>query len=86
MDIGGRIFTALTVTLDPENWQNGTQTVIVDGMTETATVWVASAIINSQAYTNAGVQCITQATNGLVFQCLQTPSQTLYVTVVYSEI
>lgn len=86
LDIGGRIFTALTVALDPANWENGNQYVSVDGMTETATVWVSSAINTSQAYTNAGIQCVNQGIDFLQFTCLTTPTATLYVTVVFSEI
>ena len=86
LDIGGRVFTALTVTLNPDEWVNGNQIVAVEGMTSTATVWVSSAINTSQAYTNAGIQCVNQGIDFLQFTALTTPSITLYVTVVFSEI
>ena len=86
-DIGdGRIFHAMTITLKADEWENGNQIIQIEGMTETATVWVASAIVSAYLYTDAGIQAINQGANYLMFNCTATPNVDIYVTVVFTEI
>lgn len=86
MNTGGRTMMSTTVILDSDDWSGATQTVNIDGMTETATVWVSSEVVNAQPYAASNVQAIAQGAGWLMFNCTNVPEMDLYVTVVWTEI
>lgn len=79
----------ITVTLSTSGWSNGTQTVTANGVLadESAQLIQPVAMSSSkQAYTDAGVSCISQAANSLTFSCDKTPTSNLSVYIVMTKV
>ncbi len=71
-----------TITLAAADWNAGTQTVSVTGMTATGIVLVSPDPTDQSAYTSAGIICSAQAAGTLTFTCSTTPTADLSVNVV----
>ena len=85
-DMGGRTFRNTTIILDSDAWSGSTQTINIEKMTQTATVWVSSEVVNAQPYAASNIQAIAQGDGWLMFKCEDVPVMDLYVTVVWTEI
>lgn len=78
-----------SATLASGGWSGNTQTVSVPGVLENEMaqkITVAPASENRAAYIEAGVQCISQATNSLTFSYDKTPSSNLVVLITIEEV
>lgn len=73
---------ALTLTLDSDDWSNGSQAVTASGVTSFNTVIVSPAPSGISAYTSCGVYCSEQSANSLTFSCAETPDNDITVNVV----
>lgn len=82
----GTTLSTATVALRAAGWlSDRSQTVTVSGITASSIVWVAPAPANSTQYANAGIVCTTQSANSLTFTCTTTPSDLIYVNVIYAN-
>lgn len=78
-----------TVTLEVSAWSNNQQTVTVNGILDDETKQIIHPTPSSaskEAYDNAGISCVSQATNSLTFSCKEVPSTNLTVYVVVQEV
>lgn len=75
--------TSLTVTLQggSSNWPSNTQTVTVQGVTSTNTIFAGAAPASVRDYDNAGIICIAQNTDELTFECVTVPTNNITVNV-----
>lgn len=74
--------SSFTVTLTAEGWVNDEQIVVAPGVTPDNIVFVAPAPAYQSAYTFAGIVCMSQGENSLIFTCSTTPSAAIDVEVV----
>lgn len=70
-----------TATLAVNDWSSNTQTVTVQGVTASNTVFVAPAPASNADYVAGGIVCTAQASNSLTFTCATTPSSAITVNV-----
>lgn len=72
-----------TVVLKSSNWVNNQQTVTVTGVSENDDITVSAAPVRSniEAYTEAGIICISAGSNTLTFECADEPSVDISVNV-----
>lgn len=72
-----------TVVLKSNNWLNNQQTVTVTGVFENDDITVSAAPVRSniEAYTEAGIICISAGSNTLTFECTDEPSVDISVNV-----
>lgn len=75
--------TTTTVILQALNWSAGSQTVQVVGMNATKSVVVQPAASTAAAYRNAGIKCVAQGNNTLMFTCSITPTSNISVEVLH---
>lgn len=76
--------TSLKLTLNPANWNNGTVcAATVEGMTADKTVYVSPAVESISNYTKHGMYCSAQAENTLTFVATSTPTEMIYINVMY---
>lgn len=73
--------TTATATLAAASWSSNAQTVTVEGVTSSNTVFVSPAPASQEAYIKAGVYCTGQAGNTLTFACKTVPTEDLTVNV-----
>lgn len=78
---GGGAPTTATATLAVNDWSSNTQTVTVQGVTASNTVFVAPAPASNADFVAAGIVCTSQASNSLTFTCATTPSSAITVNV-----
>lgn len=81
----GATHTATSASLLVAGWSSNTQTVSVNGVTESNTVIVVPAPASHTAYNNAQVYCSAQASGKLTFKCTTTPTAALTVNVLILE-
>ena len=74
----------VSVILSASGWvaSNMRQGVTVQGVTTSNTVFVAPAPTSFDAYSEAGIRCIQQVANNLIFQCNETPNSNVTVNIV----
>ena len=73
--------TTATATLAVADWSSNTQTVTVQGVTASNTVFVAPAPASNADFVAAGIVCTAQASDSLTFTCTTTPSSAITVNV-----
>lgn len=71
-----------TGTLFVGDWETNTQTVSVEGVTPNHIVFVCPSVESQELYLKAGIICIEQLENGLVFSCKKLPEVDLNVNIV----
>ena len=64
------------------DWSSNTQTVSVQGVTSTNTVFVSPAPASASEYASCGIVCTAQGTDTLTFACDTVPSNAITVNVV----
>lgn len=74
--------TTVAVTIASGDWNNGTCTKTVSGVTASNTIFVSPAVASLSEYGKANVRATGQGTNQVVFACDSTPSSSLSVNVV----
>lgn len=79
---GGSKPKALEVTLVSTDWDNNSQSVTVEGVTDTNLVQVSPSTDSYTDYANANIRATAQAENELTFECDTTPSVDITVNVV----
>ena len=68
-----------TIMLLPSGWIDGMQTVNVSGVTATNDVDVSPSAASYTEYCDAGVRCVNQGLDTLIFECDTVPSVDLIV-------
>lgn len=81
-DVDYTTMTTTTGTLAVTDWSNSSQTITVNGVTATNTVFVSPAPASASDYASAGIICTAQGTDSLTFSCQTTPTNNLTVNVV----
>lgn len=71
-----------SVTLTTAGWSDKSQTVNLEGVTASNTLFIAPASLSATAYYSAEVQATTQAAGKLTFACETVPTMPLTVNVV----
>lgn len=74
--------TTATGTLVVADWSNNSQTITVNGVTASNTVFVSPAPASSTEYASKGIICTSQGTDSLTFSCDTVPDNALTVNIV----
>lgn len=74
--------SAIEVTLLASGWSTLTQSVAATGVTATNAVIVSPDPASEEAYTDAGILCISQAEGSLTFKCDTVPEGDVTVNIV----
>ena len=80
---GKASFTAITVTLDKDDWSNSIQTVTATGVTAENTVIATAAPDDTSfsVWSNSGIYAAVQALNSLTFKCRSVPTSDVTVNI-----
>lgn len=84
-----RSLRSVTVTLTSAGWEDGFQTVQVDGISSDETkqlIQPIPAALSKPSYYNAGIQCTAQGDGTLSFTSEATPTEDLIVYVAIQEV
>lgn len=84
----GKSAKNVTITLPAKNWQNKTQTIYINGISENEEEQLINPVVKSSdfyAYANAEIH-VTQSLNELTFTCVETPFQDITMYVVIQEL
>ena len=73
---------AKTATLTAAGWSNKTQTVAVEGVTASNTVFVAPDSASQEVWGKAGIVCTAQAAGSLTFTCKSVPTAAVTANIV----
>lgn len=77
-----KLFKTVCVTLPADGWANASQSVSVEGVTETDDVFVTYAPESRAAWREADVYCSEQGAGTLTFSCEDTPTAALKANVI----
>ena len=75
--------TNLTVTLPASGWSGNTQSVTVVNMNTTKSVIIQANSETAEAYSGAGIRCLSQSTNTLTFICDAIPTTDIKVDILH---
>lgn len=78
---GGPTSVQVTLQGGSANWPSNTQSVTVQGVTTTNTIFAGAAPNSVHDYDAAGVICTAQTTNNLTFECVNVPNNDITVNV-----
>lgn len=79
---GGSTIISTTAVLDSSAWDNNSQTITVNRVTDNNIVMVSPAPNSTSDWSNAGILCTAQSTNSLTFTCSSTPNTNVLVNVI----
>lgn len=77
--VAGITKISTTATLAANGWSNNSQTITVNGITTNSDIIITSSESNYEAYTEAEIAGVSQATNSLTFTCTNVPSTDIVV-------
>lgn len=78
---GGPTSVQVTLQGGSANWPSNTQSVTVQGVTTTNTIFAGAAPNSVHDYDTAGIICTAQNTDSLTFECVNIPSNDITVNV-----
>lgn len=73
--------TSTNITLSLNNWNNLSQTVLVQGVTSTNDVIIVPSRATAEKYNRCGIVCESQGTNSLTFSAEKLPDASLTVNI-----
>ena len=74
--------TTKTATLSATGWSDKSQTIAVEGVTASNTVFVAPASDSQEVWGKAGIFCSSQSAGTLTFTCKNVPSAAVTANIV----